>query len=83
MKLKAVKQYYKQVLEQENISFKTIAKNVNVIQCEDEFFLVDQDGNIQKVIWEWNGIKVFTKEQFKKELNEYADDMDYERFKEE
>ena len=83
MKLKAVKKYYKQVLEQENIPFKTIAKNVNVIQCADEFFLVDQDGNIQKVIWEWNGIKVFTKEQFKKELNEYADDMDYERFKEE
>jgi hypothetical protein len=83
MKLNTVKKYYKQVLELENNPFKTIAKNANVVQCEDEFFLVNQNGDIEKVIWEWNGIKVFTKGQFKKELNQYAEDMGYSKLKDE
>lgn len=82
MKLNTVKKYYKQVLEQENVPFKIVAKNVNVIQCEDEFFLVNQNGDIEKVIWEWNGIKVATKGQFKKGLNQYAEDMGYPKVKE-
>lgn len=55
-------------------SFKTILKNCDVVQCDNDFYLV-QDNEIKKIITiDYNDdLKVLTPKQWKKEIEDFIE----------
>lgn len=55
-------------------SFKTILKNCDVVQCDNEFYLI-QDNEIKKIITiDYNDdLKVLTPKQWKKEIEDFIE----------
>lgn len=84
MKFKQIKKYIQEVLDFPHKSRKVMDyTEVKVLDCGEEFFLVDKEDNVICVITEIDTMfKCITPKQYAKYLNEIADFRDAEPFKE-